>query len=70
MTLGQKVYRRFVSRSFEDHQYDLGRTLIWCDRHYSKLSEPERIAVNHLTKHERNEVLLEIITIGLSKGEN
>ena len=69
MTVGQKVFRRFVLRSFEDHQYDLGRTLTWCERHYHKLSEPERIAMNHLSIKERNEVLLEIIDMGLAKCE-
>jgi len=70
LNLDQKAYRRFVLRNFADHQYDLGRTLTWCERHVYKLSEPERIAMNHLTIHERNEVLLEIITMGLSKGED
>ncbi|WP_354631146.1 hypothetical protein [Levilactobacillus brevis] len=67
MTAGQKAFRRFVLRSFEEHQYDLGRTLTWCERHYHKLSEPERIAMNHLSVKERNEVLLEIINMGLAK---
>lgn len=70
MTIQQQVYRRFILRNFADHQYDLGRTLTWCERHYQKLSEPERVAMNHLSIHERNEVLLEIITMGLSKGED
>ena len=67
MTTGQKVYRRFVLCNYEDHQYDLGRTLTWCERHFHKLSDPERIAMNHLTIRERNEVLSEIITLGLAR---
>lgn len=70
MTLGQKVFRRFVLRSFEEHQCDLGRTLCWCERHYNKLAEPERIAMNHLSIKERNEVLLEIVQLGIAKGED
>ena len=69
MTAGQIAYRNFVIHNFADHQYDLGRTLTWCERHYFKLAESERIAINHLSIRERNEVLLEVVTIGLSKGE-
>lgn len=68
MTVGQKAYRRFVLRSYADHQYDLGRTLSWCERHYFKLADTERTAMNQLSVHERNEVLLEIVTMGLAKS--
>lgn len=67
MTTQQRVYRRFVLRNFADHQFDLGRTLTWCERHINKLSDPERVAMNSLTVRERNEVLQEVIQLGLAK---
>lgn len=61
MNSGQKTYRAFVLRSFEEHHFDITRTLCWCQRHHYKLSEPERMAIRDLSEREKNAVISEIL---------
>lgn len=70
MNLGQKIYRRFVLLKFEERHYDLAATLGWCQRNPLKISDPERKAIHRLTIRQKNEVLQELITIALAKGED
>ncbi|WP_024748166.1 hypothetical protein [Levilactobacillus namurensis] len=69
MNLDQKIYRRFVLLKFEERHYDLAATLGWCQRNPLKISDPERKAIHRLTIRQKNEVLQELITMALAKGE-
>ncbi|ABJ64249.1 hypothetical protein [Levilactobacillus brevis] len=61
MNENQKVFRRFVLRSFEDHHEDMTRALGWCQLHFYSLLKVERDAIQQLSSRERNAVISEIL---------
>lgn len=61
MTEDQKVFRRYVLRSFEDHHRDMTQALIWCQYHFNRQLKVDRDAIQKLSSRERNAVIREIL---------
>lgn len=60
MTNGQIEYRNFIMQGMAIYGGDMGRALVWCEKHFNKLSSSKRTAINKLSANERNQVINEL----------
>ncbi len=59
---GKDIYEGDIVHVVTEDGYggDVAQTLVWCDNHFTKLSNSQRNAINKLSAKERNQVIHEL----------
>ena len=60
MTREQLEYRKYIMQGMASYGGDVSRALVWCNNHFTNLSNSQRNAINKLSAKERNQVIHEL----------